>query len=193
MWAWDFMTAACKRIAFWPVIGDFFNQDCHFEGLGVNAENFAENFVPVLQGASHRVVQVIHHLVVTIQLKIKRNLIQVWSISYIWVCKIYPSKYFCNDIFVRKEKEKVANLRWNICQGFPRSSLCEVNVWWEHLHWNKLSMLSISIAKNETNTLSNFNACWMLRTSCMACSSMLLLLLSVRFSVLFCTEQRKCI
>ena len=183
MWAWDFLTAACKRIAFWPVIGDFFNQDCHFEGLGVNAENFAENFVPVLQGASHRVVQVIHHLVVTIQLQIKRNLINFIHMSL----KIV----LCNDIFVRKEK--VANLRWNICQSFPRSSLCEVNVWWEHLHWNKLSMLSILIAKNETNTLSNFNACWMLRTSCMACSSMLLLLLSVRFSVLFCTEQRKCI
>ena len=113
MWAWDFMTAACKRIAFWPVIGDFFNQDCHFEGLGVNAENFAENFVPVLQGASHRVVQVIHHLVVTIQLKIKRNLIKVWSILYIWVCKIYPSKYFWKlysaMIFLLEKK------RWQTC------------------------------------------------------------------------------
>ena len=83
------------------MIGDFFNQDCHFEGLGVNAENFAENFVPVLQGASHRVVQVIHHLVVTIQLQIKRNLINFIHMSL----KIV----LCNDIFVRKEK--VANLR----------------------------------------------------------------------------------
>jgi len=41
-----------------------------------DSEDFAENFVPVLQGASHRVVQVIHHLVVTIQLKIKRILIK---------------------------------------------------------------------------------------------------------------------
>ena len=107
------MTAACKRIAFWPVIGDFFNQDCHFEGLGVNAENFAENFVSVLQRTSHWVVQVIHHLVVTIQLKIKRNLIKFWSILYIWVCKIYPSKYFWKlysaMIFLLEKK------RWQTC------------------------------------------------------------------------------
>ena len=143
----------------------FITADCQKVRLGVDSQDLAKYFVSVLQRASHRVVQVIHNLE-------KKHISNVNFYKHnIQIRPNYlrrmenPGKPVV--IYLLRPLQCLA-LQSQYPKGKPARKMVSTRI--------RTLFLIISYK-------------FRFLTSCMACSSMLILLLSGTLSVLFCTEQ----